>query len=60
MNIWDKAYECMPREELEQLQWERVQSTLNRVYKNVQFYRKIFDKLNVLPEDIQSSFHHKG
>jgi len=54
MNIWDKAYECMPREELEQLQWERVQSTLNRVYKNVQFYRKIFDKLNVLPEDIQS------
>ncbi|RJP57452.1 MAG: phenylacetate--CoA ligase [Deltaproteobacteria bacterium] len=54
MNIWDKAYECMPREELEQLQLERLQSTLNRVYKNVQFYRKIFDKLNVLPEDIQS------
>lgn len=54
MNIWDEAYECMPREELEQLQLERVQSTLNRVYKNVQFYRKIFDKLNVLPEDIQS------
>jgi len=54
MNIWDKDYECMPREDLEQLQLERLQSTLNRVYKNVQFYRKIFDKLNILPEDIRS------
>ncbi|MFH2012825.1 MAG: phenylacetate--CoA ligase [Pseudomonadota bacterium] len=54
MNIWDKDYECMPREDLEQLQLERLQSTLNRVYKNVQFYKKVFDKLNILPEDIRS------
>lgn len=54
MNIWDEAYECMPREEIEQLQLERLQSTLNRVYKNVQFYRKRFDELHILPEDIQS------
>ena len=33
----------MPREELEQLQIERLQSTLNRVYRNVAFYRAAFD-----------------
>jgi phenylacetate-CoA ligase len=34
----------MPREELEQLQFERLQSTLNRVYRNVAFYRTSFDE----------------
>lgn len=52
--IWDKRYECLPREEMEQLQLERLQSTLNRVYRNVVFYRKKFDELKILPEEIQS------
>jgi phenylacetate-CoA ligase len=52
--IWDRRYECMPREELEQLQLERLQSTLNRVYRNVAFYKKKFDDLKILPEEIQS------
>ncbi len=52
--IWDKRYECLPREEIEQLQLERLQSTLNRVYRKVAFYRKKFDELKILPEDIQS------
>lgn len=52
--IWDRRYECMPREEIEQLQLERLQSTLNRVYRNVSFYRKKFDELKILPEEIQS------
>jgi len=52
--IWDKRYECMPREEIEQLQLERLQSTLNRVYRNVAFYRKKFDELKIFPEEIQS------
>ncbi|MGB9699628.1 MAG: phenylacetate--CoA ligase family protein [Thermodesulfobacteriota bacterium] len=52
--IWDKRYECLPREEIEQLQLERLQSTLNRVYRNVAFYRKKFDELKILPEEIQS------
>jgi phenylacetate-CoA ligase len=54
MNIWDSAHECMPREELEQLQLERLQATLNRVYKNVTCYRRKFDELGIVPEDIQS------
>jgi len=54
MKIWDAKYECMPREELEELQLERLQATLNRVYKNVTFYRKMFDELEIVPESMQS------
>jgi phenylacetate-CoA ligase len=53
--IWDRRYECMEREEVEQLQLERLQSTLNRVYRNVTFYRKRFDALKILPDEIQSA-----
>jgi phenylacetate-coenzyme A ligase PaaK-like adenylate-forming protein len=44
----------MPREELEQLQLERLQATLNRAYKNVAFYRKMFHESNIIPEDMQA------
>ncbi len=35
--------EMMAREELEQMQIERLQATLNRVYRSVAFYRAAFD-----------------
>src|SRR5690349_4562793 len=54
MEIWDATHECMPREELEQLQLERLQATLNRVYKNVTCYRNKFNKLGIVPENIHS------
>src|SRR5512139_2198198 len=54
MQIWDATHECMPREELEQLQLERLQATINRVYKNVTCYRNKFNELGIVPEDIQS------
>ncbi len=52
--IWDRRNECMVREEVEQLQLERLQSTLNRVYRNVAFYKKRFDRLKIGPDEIQS------
>ncbi len=52
--IWDSQHECMPREELEQLQLERLQATLNRVYKNVPCYRNKFNELGIIPEDVAS------
>ncbi len=52
--IWNPDAENMPREDLEQLQLERLQSTLNRVYKNVKFYRSRFDELGIEPADIRS------
>jgi phenylacetate-CoA ligase len=54
MEIWDKEHECMPREEIEQLQLERLQATLNRVYKNVTCYRNKFNEAGVVPEDVAS------
>jgi phenylacetate-CoA ligase len=51
---WEHEKECMEREELEQLQLERLESTLNRVYMNVPFYRKKFDDLGIDIEDIRS------
>jgi len=54
MNIWDPAHECMPRGDIAQLQLERLQSLVNRCYKNVAFYRKKFDEMKIDPEDIQS------
>ncbi|KFZ44570.1 phenylacetate--CoA ligase [Smithella sp. SC_K08D17] len=54
MNIWDKTHECMSRDELEQLQLERIQATVNRVYKNVTHYRKIFNDAGIISEDIRS------
>ena len=54
MEIWDAAHECMPREELEQLQLERLQATLNRVVKNVTCYRNKFNDSAIVPEDVRS------
>jgi phenylacetate-CoA ligase len=44
----------MPREDLEQLQLERLQATVNRVYKSVTCYKKKFDEAGIVPEDIRS------
>ncbi|MCX5901170.1 MAG: phenylacetate--CoA ligase, partial [Proteobacteria bacterium] len=52
MSIHERALECCNRDELQQLQIERLQSSLNRAYKNVSFYRRIFDQKKIAPEDI--------
>ncbi|MCG8686009.1 MAG: phenylacetate--CoA ligase family protein, partial [Desulfobacterales bacterium] len=41
-------------EEKEQLKLERLQSTLNRAYKNVPFHRNRFLENNLSPQDIVS------
>ena len=52
--FWEPDNEGMHREELEQLQLERLQATLNRVYGRVPFYRKQLDAAGVAPEDVVS------
>ena len=54
MSIWNKQYESMDRDEIEQLQLERLQITINRAYRNVAFYRKLFDRIGLTPEKINS------
>lgn len=51
--IFNPRYESMNREELLQLQLERLQATVNRCYKNVPFYRRRLDELQMQPEDLQ-------
>jgi len=51
---WQPESECMDREELAQLQLERLESTLSRVYMNVPFYRKQFDGIRFNPDDLRT------
>ena len=51
--IWSKE-ETLPREELESLQLERLQETVNRVYAKVPAYRKKMEDAGVKPEDIKT------
>ncbi len=51
---WQDEFERMDREELEQLQLERLESTLSRVYMNVPFYHKKFDEVGFEPDDFRS------
>ncbi|MDA3970012.1 MAG: phenylacetate--CoA ligase [Desulfobulbaceae bacterium] len=54
MTYWEKDNECMDRAELEQLQLERLQSTVNRVTTHVPFYRKKFKEMGIDPEGFNS------
>ncbi len=51
--IWSKA-ESAPREVIEETQVARLRETANRVYAINPFYKKKFDELGILPEDIKS------
>lgn len=51
---WNEKYECMPREELAELQLERLKQTVERVYHNVDHYRKAMQDKGLEPGDIQS------
>ena len=44
---WQPQFECMSREDLEQVQLERLQSTLYRVGTHVPFYRQKFNELKI-------------
>lgn len=54
MPIWDPANETAERSDMQQLQLERLQATVNRAYRNVRFYHREFDALGIMPEDVQS------
>lgn len=51
---WQAEYECMNRVDLEQIQFERLQATLNRVERNVPFYRTRFEEFGIDPYDLRS------
>ncbi len=52
--IWNERIECMSREEMRALQSEKLIDLVNRVYNNVDFYRRKMDEIGIKPSDIQS------
>lgn len=52
--MYDEKHEVMPREQLRELQAERLRATAERVYNNVPFYKKAFDEKGILPGDIKT------
>jgi len=51
--IWNGKYETMGREDLSQVQIERLQSTLNRARRNVAFARQAFERAGVKVEEVR-------
>ena len=43
--IWNETKECMSRDEMAHLQGKRLVKLVDRVYHNVEFYRKKMQEL---------------
>jgi phenylacetate-CoA ligase len=54
MTILNPDVECMGREELRELQTERLEIVVNHAYSRVDFYRKRFDEAGLSPDDIRT------
>ncbi|MCR5179461.1 MAG: phenylacetate--CoA ligase [Lachnospiraceae bacterium] len=52
--IWNESKECMPREDIIALQGARLKKQVDRVYHNVEYYRKKMQEVGLEPGDIQS------
>lgn len=50
--IYNPKYECMTKEEKDNMQSKRLREVVERVYNNVPWYRKKMDKINLSPYDI--------
>ncbi|WKY47783.1 phenylacetate--CoA ligase [Eubacteriaceae bacterium ES3] len=51
---WNKSCETMPRERLKEVQLERLQMMVNRIYHEVPFYRDRFQEMGIQPADVKS------
>ena len=52
--FWNEQMETASREQLNQIQLERLQKTVKHVYDNVPLYRERMDAAGVRPEDVKS------
>jgi phenylacetate-CoA ligase len=51
--VWNSHFECMSRDELSEIQSQRLRELVERLYSNVPFYRKRMQKMGLLPADIK-------
>ena len=52
--FFNEEFETLPRPALEALQLKRLQSTLDRVYDNVPFYKASFDAAGIKPSHVST------
>lgn len=51
--IWNSSIECMDRELLHEIQSKRLVKMVDYVYHNTPFYRRKFQEMGLVPEDIR-------
>lgn len=54
MNIWNRHFECMERDDLRYNQERRLRETVERVYFNVPYYRHKMQKAGLTPEAVNT------
>jgi len=52
--IWNEKIECASRDEMRDIQAERLKETVRRIYHNVPSYRQKMQEAGLVPDDIQS------
>lgn len=52
--IWNESMECMSRDQMYELQSKRLRDMVERVYQNVEFYRKKMQAMGLEPGDINT------
>lgn len=52
--IWNETTECMDRDRLREIQSQRLKAMAEYVYHNTPFYRKRFQEMGLLPDDIHN------
>ncbi|MFB0562487.1 MAG: phenylacetate--CoA ligase family protein [Candidatus Lokiarchaeia archaeon] len=53
-DLWNPKVEKMPQDEIKELQIRRIRSQINYVYFNSPWYKELYGKANVHPEDIKT------
>ncbi|MGL4606407.1 MAG: phenylacetate--CoA ligase family protein [Eubacteriaceae bacterium] len=51
---WNKSYECMSRDALDELKLSRLKRMVEKIYHDVPFYRDRFQAMGIMPEDVQN------
>lgn len=54
MEVWNRHFECMDRDELRKVQGDRLKETVDRLYFNVPYYRNKMQEAGLGPDSIKN------
>lgn len=52
--LWDSYSQTQSREKLDERHFRKIQKLIKFAYENVPFYRELYDKVGIKPEDIRT------